>query len=78
MTVQEIIASLAQWGLSVSEEQLQRPNADFVEGIYCACLHQVTTITADTLAAPVQEAVEACTAQSGSQETVCFLSSYPL
>ncbi|THU86254.1 hypothetical protein K435DRAFT_370468 [Dendrothele bispora CBS 962.96] len=69
MSIQEIIAALAMWGLSIADEQLQRPSPEFVEGIFCACLQQATDITVESLTGPVQEAVEACTSQNGPQET---------
>ncbi|RDB21520.1 putative kinetochore protein NUF2 [Hypsizygus marmoreus] len=57
MSIQDITNALAGWGLSVSQEQLMRPSADFVEAVYCACLHQVTDIDQDALQAPVHKAL---------------------
>lgn len=54
MTIADVIAALGGWGLSVSHEQLSRPTPDFVEGVYCACLQQVTGITTESLRDPVQ------------------------
>lgn len=59
MTIPDIINALAGWGLSVSHEQLVRPAPDFVEGVYCACLQQVTDINHDALRDPVQNALTA-------------------
>ncbi|KXN87715.1 putative kinetochore protein NUF2 [Leucoagaricus sp. SymC.cos] len=53
MNIPEIITALGGWGLSVRAEQLTHPTADFVEGVYCACLQQVTGITFDSLRDPV-------------------------
>lgn len=49
----DIITALGGWGLSVSPDQLVHPTADFVEGVYCACLQQVTGLTYDSLRDPV-------------------------
>jgi Nuf2 family len=59
MSIPDIIGALAGWGLSVSHEQLVRPSSDFVEGVYCACLQQVTDITHESLRDPVQNALSA-------------------
>ncbi|KAF8623966.1 hypothetical protein AX15_006122 [Amanita polypyramis BW_CC] len=58
MTVPDIIASLAAWGITVSQEQLHRPTQDFVEGLYCACLRQATALDHDSLKEPVQDILE--------------------
>lgn len=57
MSIPDIIGALAGWGLSVSHEQLVRPSPDFVEGVYCACLQQVTDLTHESLRDPVQNAL---------------------
>ncbi|KAF9456033.1 Nuf2 family-domain-containing protein [Collybia nuda] len=57
MSIPDITNALAGWGLSVSHEQLVRPSPDFVEGVYCACLQQVTDINHDSLRDPVQDAL---------------------
>jgi kinetochore protein Nuf2 len=57
MSIPDIIGALAGWGLSVSHEQLVRPSPDFVEGVYCACLQQVTDLSHDSLRDPVQNAL---------------------
>ncbi|KAJ7273400.1 Nuf2 family-domain-containing protein [Mycena rebaudengoi] len=57
MSHAEIISSLAAWGVSIAQEQLTRPNPDFVEGVYSACLQQVTKISHDALRDPVQRLV---------------------
>ncbi|KAJ6606657.1 Nuf2 family-domain-containing protein [Mycena vulgaris] len=54
MTVPDIIESLGAWGVPIAPEQLNRPTPDFVEGVYCACLQQVTNINHETLRDPVQ------------------------
>ncbi|KAJ6513821.1 Nuf2 family-domain-containing protein [Mycena vitilis] len=54
MTTADIINSLGAWGVPVMQEQLHRPTPDFVEGVYCACLYQVTNINHDTLRDPAQ------------------------
>ncbi|KAJ6547229.1 Nuf2 family-domain-containing protein [Mycena capillaripes] len=54
MSTADIINSLGAWGVPVAQEQLHRPTPDFVEGVYCACLYQVTNINHDTLRDPVQ------------------------
>jgi hypothetical protein len=64
MNIPDIITALGGWGLSVSPDQLAHPTADFVEGVYCACLQQVTGLTYDSLRDPVAASVgtdnEAC------------------
>ncbi|KAG6910904.1 hypothetical protein DXG01_006587 [Tephrocybe rancida] len=59
MSIPDITNALAGWGLSVSQEQLMRPTSDFVEGVYHACLQQVTDISQDSLRDPVQDALSA-------------------
>ncbi|KAG6841203.1 hypothetical protein C0991_000865 [Blastosporella zonata] len=59
MTIPDITNALAGWGLSVSQEQLMRPTSDFVEGVYHACLQQVTDISQDSLRDPVQNTLSA-------------------
>ncbi|KAG6861878.1 hypothetical protein C0995_010584 [Termitomyces sp. Mi166 len=59
MSIPDITAALAGWGLSVSQEQLLRPTSDFVEGVYHACLQQVTDIGQDSLRDPVQNTLSA-------------------
>lgn len=57
MTIPDIINALAGWGISVSPEQLKMPTPDFVEGVYCACLQQVTDLNHDSLRDPVQNSL---------------------
>lgn len=57
LSISDLIDALAGWGLSVSHEQLIRPAADFVEGVYCACLQQVTDIDLDALRDPVKNSL---------------------
>ncbi|KJA27315.1 hypothetical protein HYPSUDRAFT_35161 [Hypholoma sublateritium FD-334 SS-4] len=59
MTIPDIINALAGWGISVSPEQLKMPTPDFVEGVYCACLQQVTDLNHDSLRDPVQNSLNA-------------------
>lgn len=58
LPVQDIIDSLAGWGISVSPEQLRNPTPEFVEGIYCACSQQVTGLNYEILRDPVQNTLE--------------------
>ena len=57
MSIPDIINALAGWGISVSPDQLKLPNSEFVEGVYCACLHQVTDLSHDSLQDPVKNAL---------------------
>lgn len=57
MSVTEIVDAFSGWGISVSHEQVLKPSADFVLGIYSACLRQVTSITPDSLQEPVEAAL---------------------
>ena len=59
MSLSDIINSLSGWGLPVSPEQLNRPTSDFIEGVYSACLRQVTGIDQQALRDPVQNALSA-------------------
>ncbi|KIK24910.1 hypothetical protein PISMIDRAFT_97675 [Pisolithus microcarpus 441] len=58
MPIPEIMTALSEWGLSVSTEQLVRPSADFVMGVYSACLEQVTSISSNALQEPIQSALD--------------------
>ncbi len=57
MNIPDIITSLGGWGLSVSSDQLTHPTADFIEGVYCACLQQVTGLTYGSLRDPVASSI---------------------
>ena len=59
MPIPEIMTALSEWGLSISNEQLARPSADFVTSVYTACLEQVTSIAPEALHEPVQNALAA-------------------
>ena len=59
MSVPDIIESLGKWKIFASPEQLKSPNSEFVERVYCACLHQVTDLSHNSLQDPVQNALEA-------------------
>ena len=54
MSHDEIVDSFSEWGITITQNDLKRPTADFVTTIYTACLQQVTTLTADSLQGPVQ------------------------
>nr|GAT58016.1 predicted protein [Mycena chlorophos] len=55
--ISDIVAALDQWGFPVSPEQLSKPTPDLVEGVYCACLWQVTKLNNDALRDPTQRAL---------------------
>ena len=57
MNIQDIITALSGWGLPVRAEQLTHPTAEFVEGVYCACLQQVTGVTFESLREPVASSI---------------------
>ncbi|KAF8185055.1 Nuf2 family-domain-containing protein [Mycena galopus ATCC 62051] len=61
MSVGDIVSSLDAWGVPIVPEQLHRPTPDFVEGVYCACLYQVTNINHDALREPVQRILNKAT-----------------
>ena len=58
MSITDIITALAGWSIAVSPEQLRNPTAEFVEGVYCACLQQVTGLNYEILRDPVQNTLE--------------------
>lgn len=72
MSTPEIINALAGWSISVSPEQLKSPTPDFVEGVYCACLQQVTGLSHDALRDPVQNALNALQ----TEDKVCCVSTH--
>ncbi|KAF7295191.1 hypothetical protein MIND_01057900 [Mycena indigotica] len=53
----DIISSLSAWGYDINKEQLRHPTPDFVQGVFCACLKQVTDIDAEALQDPVTRAL---------------------
>ncbi|KAH8114618.1 Nuf2 family-domain-containing protein [Phellopilus nigrolimitatus] len=57
MKIVEIVVALKEWGLHVSEDQIQRPTADVVQAIYVLFLQQITGITPESLQEPVNRAV---------------------
>lgn len=57
MNIQDIITALSGWGLPVRAEQLTHPTTEFVEGVYCACLQQVTGLTFESLREPAASSV---------------------
>ncbi|KAK7023807.1 Nuf2 family-domain-containing protein [Favolaschia claudopus] len=58
MSIADIVSSLGAWGVPIVPEQLHRPTPDFVEGVYCACLYQVTKINHDAVREPVQRILD--------------------
>lgn len=68
MNIPDIITALGGWGLSVSADQLTHPTADFVEGVYCACLQQVSGLTYDSLRDPVANSISSLALEN----EVCF------
>ncbi|KAF8163090.1 Nuf2 family-domain-containing protein [Crassisporium funariophilum] len=63
MSMRDIINDLGVWGISISPDQLKTPNAEFVEGLYCACLQRVTDLSHDSLRDPVQNALNVSQAE---------------
>lgn len=63
MSIPAIIESLGTWKIPASPEQLKSPNSEFVEGVYCACLHRVTDLSHESLQDPAQNALEASQAE---------------
>ncbi|KAF9001985.1 Nuf2 family-domain-containing protein [Cyathus striatus] len=74
MPIPDIITTLADWGLSVSQEQLVRPTSDFVEGIYCACLQQITGLSSEMLRDPLEDVISASTADDKELYTAALTS----
>ncbi|KAF9052757.1 Nuf2 family-domain-containing protein [Panaeolus papilionaceus] len=73
MKIRDIVHALAGWGIPVSPEQLKNPSPEFVEGVYSACLQQVTDLTSEVLNEPVQSALN----NSQVDDPVCcFIQSY--
>ncbi|TFK82014.1 hypothetical protein K466DRAFT_317481 [Polyporus arcularius HHB13444] len=64
MKPSEIVEAFANWGYSISPEQVARPTSEFVMGLYSACLEQVTGITLDSL----QEAADQALVNTESPE----------
>ncbi|KAL7283136.1 hypothetical protein ACG7TL_002562 [Trametes sanguinea] len=57
LPISEVVDAFTGWGYSVSPEQVARPTSDFVLGVYCACVEQLTGITLDTLQEPLEQAL---------------------
>lgn len=57
MKIGEIIRALDEWGLRVSEDQLQKPTGDIVQAVYVLFLQLVTGITPEALEEPVSRAL---------------------
>ncbi|EJC97997.1 uncharacterized protein FOMMEDRAFT_143487 [Fomitiporia mediterranea MF3/22] len=57
MKVSEISRALDEWGLRISEDQLQRPTTDVVQAIYLLFVQQVTGITPEMLEEPTSRAL---------------------
>lgn len=70
MSTDEIVNSLAGWDIEINPIQLRNPTPDFVEGVYCACLQQVTNISHDSLRYPVQNALDS--SQTEDQVRACL------
>ena len=66
MKVSDIIRALEEWGLHVSEEQIQRPTDEVVQAIYAMFLQQITGINVSDLEVPSRKAVAVL-----EQESVC-------
>lgn len=56
MKIGEITRALEEWGLRISEDQIQRPTSDVVQAIYILFVQQVTGITPGALEEPVGRA----------------------
>ncbi|CDO69122.1 hypothetical protein BN946_scf185042.g24 [Trametes cinnabarina] len=57
LPISEVVDAFTGWGYSVSPEQVARPTSDFVLGVYCACVEQLTGITLETLQEPMEQAL---------------------
>ncbi|RPD65816.1 hypothetical protein L226DRAFT_478232 [Lentinus tigrinus ALCF2SS1-7] len=64
MKPSEIVEAFANWGYSISPEQVAKPTSEFVIGVYSACLEQVTGVSLDAL----QEAVDQSLANTENPE----------
>ncbi|KAI0060855.1 hypothetical protein BV25DRAFT_1827411 [Artomyces pyxidatus] len=53
----DIIASLDNWGLTVTQQQLLKPTADFVTNVYSTCVQQVMGLSEEDLEEPLQAAL---------------------
>lgn len=72
LATQDIIDSLAGWGISVSPEQLRNPTTEFVEGVYSACLQQVTGLNYEILRDPAQNTLESGEVEDKVSCGYCF------
>lgn len=57
MKVTEITSALEEWGLRMSEDQIQRPTAETVQQVYVCFLQQITGLTPELLQDPVGRAL---------------------
>ena len=57
MKVTEITSALEEWGLRISEDQIQRPTAETVQQVYVCFLQQITGLTPELLQEPVGRAL---------------------
>ncbi|THH11642.1 hypothetical protein EW145_g515 [Phellinidium pouzarii] len=57
MKIGEIVRALEEWGLRVSDDQIQKPTGDIVQAIYVLFVQQVTGITPEALEQPVNRAI---------------------
>ncbi|KAL5501596.1 NUF2 [Sanghuangporus vaninii] len=57
MKIAEITSALEEWGLRITEDQIQRPTAENVQKIYVLFLQQITGLTPEMLQDPVGRAL---------------------
>ena len=57
MKVGEISRALEEWGLRVSEDQVQRPTGDIVQSIYILFVQLSTGLTPESLEEPANRAL---------------------
>lgn len=57
MKVSDIKTCLDGYNIQVSESQIQKPTADFVQSIYSFFLQRVTGLTRDVLEEPARQAL---------------------
>ena len=72
MKIGEIVRALAEWGLPVSEDQIQRPNGDTVQAIYIHFIQQVMGINSETPDKVGQELIKAAL-QGGGEDNVSVI-----
>lgn len=57
MKFSEITCALEDWGLRVSEDQIQKPTGEVVQSIYLVFLQQLTSISFESLQEPANRAL---------------------